>query len=441
MIRLCLFLVIVGCAAKESGPKSGPREFYTFKEQEKFGVVDEAGNEILPARYRDIKIGPGGLLAISTDTYRWGVIDAAGKLLIDTVYEQVDVVRDGYVRVMKETYYGALNGSGQWVVPPRYGSLAYLGMDRWAFYRQEGSKRMEGLIQPNGNEVVIENGWAIGHFESGVASLGSRLVDTTGRVSELDSILVVGCYWNGAFCARPLHDPESRVGYVDREGRWLIRPRFVEAMSFMSSGLAWVKEESLWGLVDREGQYALSPQFTEIIHDDEAEVTWVRRKGEIQAAGLLDELIPPSEEDINSALSTIGTWGLLDRHGEVIRHNDLAAVHAFYKGTAWVNEGGWYDAYLLNSRLGVKLVGGQWGLIDTSGGYVLKPQYDSVTTSDPLTGEPPGIAAAFKKDRMWNINYRGTILQGRAQYFDASRLARWVALGQMRELPDRGHGL
>jgi hypothetical protein len=49
-------------------------------------------------------------------------------------------------------------------------------------------------------------------------------------------------------------------GYLDREGRWVIEPRFQLATDF-HEGLARVKIEGLYGYIDLLGQFKIEPRF------------------------------------------------------------------------------------------------------------------------------------------------------------------------------------
>jgi hypothetical protein len=55
-----------------------------------------------------------------------------------------------------------------------------------------------------------------------------------------------------------------RYGYVDRSGKWAIKPKFCEAQGF-SEGLAAVRVDRkgwhFYGYIDKQGRWAIQPQF------------------------------------------------------------------------------------------------------------------------------------------------------------------------------------
>ena len=55
----------------------------------------------------------------------------------------------------------------------------------------------------------------------------------------------------------------GKLGYVDRDGRVAIPPRFDAASSF-SGGMAAVGLDRKWGFIDRAGKIVLAPQFDRV---------------------------------------------------------------------------------------------------------------------------------------------------------------------------------
>ena len=53
---------------------------------------------------------------------------------------------------------------------------------------------------------------------------------------------------------------DSRWGYVDMQGRFVIAPRFERALGF-SEGLARVRVNGCWGYIDAAGNMLIPPRF------------------------------------------------------------------------------------------------------------------------------------------------------------------------------------
>jgi hypothetical protein len=54
--------------------------------------------------------------------------------------------------------------------------------------------------------------------------------------------------------------PGMHAGFIDRHGRWEIRPRFDDANHFCC-GLAPVRVKDLWGFVGNKGRMAIAPKY------------------------------------------------------------------------------------------------------------------------------------------------------------------------------------
>ncbi len=58
----------------------------------------------------------------------------------------------------------------------------------------------------------------------------------------------------------PALDDHDKVGFVDKQGNWVIPPRFDFAGSF-SEGLASVEVDGLYGYIDHSGSFVIPPRF------------------------------------------------------------------------------------------------------------------------------------------------------------------------------------
>ncbi|HEY9773803.1 MAG TPA: WG repeat-containing protein [Planktothrix sp.] len=54
--------------------------------------------------------------------------------------------------------------------------------------------------------------------------------------------------------------PGGRWGFIDREGKYAIKPKFSKVSSF-SEGLAPIYLNGRWGFIDKSGQFVIKPQF------------------------------------------------------------------------------------------------------------------------------------------------------------------------------------
>jgi hypothetical protein len=86
----------------------------------------------------------GGLAAVrSSDSRKNGFMNEAGKMIIGANYEEADDFHEGLAAVWTKAYdktAGLINTTGEYVLPPQYGNIRYIGNSLWAVskeYRDE----------------------------------------------------------------------------------------------------------------------------------------------------------------------------------------------------------------------------------------------------------------------------------------------------------------
>ena len=52
-------------------------------------------------------------------------------------------------------------------------------------------------------------------------------------------------------------------GYIDKDGKFIINPQFLNAKDF-NSGLAAVLKGKEWGYVDKDGKWVVNPQYEKV---------------------------------------------------------------------------------------------------------------------------------------------------------------------------------
>lgn len=195
-------------------------------------------------------------------------------------------------------------------------------------------------------------------------------------------------------------------GYVNKEGEFIIQPRFERAYDFNSQGLAIVQEKNMMGLIDDKGEYAIQPIYGSIspfveeravfvlgnlmgVMDETGQVVTKKTYnfvsdysegralvgispkddgnyiyGYIDKAG--NEVIPPSFTQGGSFKNKAaivsnkeGKFQLIDLDGNVINTYDYPYVNQYGDGLLVFAEGSF----------------GPFGYIDVSGKIVIPPKY------------------------------------------------------------------
>lgn len=125
----------------------------------------------------------------------------------------------------------------------------------------------------------------------------------------------------------------DKVGYIDKEGDFVIEPKFDDAKDFYE-GLAPAKLDGKWGYIDKTGEFVIHPQFD---------------RADIFSSGV-------------AAVEVDDKWGYIDKTGEFIILPSQDKPTRFVEGLAsFVSEE--------NGKVGYK---------DTTGNFVIEPEYDYV---------------------------------------------------------------
>jgi hypothetical protein len=156
---------------------------------------------------------------------------------------------------------------------------------------------------------------------------------------------------------------DNKCGFIDREGRLVIKPRFDDAGPF-SEELAPVEMAGKWGYIDKRGEIVIPLKFD-----------WALRFYEGRALVMVED-----------------KWGYISPKGEMVIKPQFDEAGSFSEGVARV------CIYDKDFKWGfIDQVGKyKWGFIDRDGNWMLKPIYDS-PVDDFYQGR-----ARVGKDIGWN---------------------------------------
>jgi hypothetical protein len=164
--------------------------------------------------------------------------------------------------------WGFIDTSGIWRVHAEYEDLRNAAPNGMARFRQNG---LWGYIRMDGVVLVAARFEEARPFRHGVAAVklpgkGWRFIDESGEFTssrehdELGEMGAEGLAWAGKR-AWAVKGGQRRVGFVDREGRWVIEPNFGYAKAFGDHAVtAATLDYDHYGLIDTRGQWVLEPQ-------------------------------------------------------------------------------------------------------------------------------------------------------------------------------------
>lgn len=219
----------------------------------------------------------------------WGYVDREGRTAIEARFRAAGPFSNGLAwveRLSQERYLlpAVIDRSGRVVVEKPF--LPGMSQALWGtpsverLVRRAETSFGEGLVpvqdgaargwaDASGRLAVRGGGFReLGLFSEGRAKVlvpgGSLFHGTWGYVDRKGDLVVPARYTRaGPFLdgLAEVHDAAGRTGWITPSGQWAVEPVWLEEAGPFSSGLAPARVNGLWGYLDREGRFAIPPRF------------------------------------------------------------------------------------------------------------------------------------------------------------------------------------
>lgn len=201
-----------------------------------------------------------------------GFIDKTGKLVFSIPDGcSADEFSEGLVAVRKGKFWGYMNKSGQWVIPPQFKHARRFSQGLAGVYLDRENKF--AYIDKGARGVIELDATAIGDFNEGLAMVAKG--DLVGYIDQSGSFVIPQKYlYKGerhfSLGVVPVAQADPlRWCYIDRSNRPVINKSFYGAKEVMD-GLAPVASrkntsgKELWGYLGTNGNnFAIDPQYSE----------------------------------------------------------------------------------------------------------------------------------------------------------------------------------
>ncbi len=263
-----------------------------------------------------------GLLAVeNSETKKWGFIDTSGNIVIPFQWERT-----------ADIWLGLKN--------PKFGGGAC------ALYKMVGRAKRWYIVDKKGGQIplpattiVVSNfnkdGYAIAIKQTGDKSKNKRVYINTKGVEVFPSLVSLEygkelrvdsppAFYDGI----ALFGSYQKYGYIDRQGRIIVKPVLVQAKDF-SDGLAAVMvpatstSASRWGYINTKGEFAISPQFSKEVESFSNGFALVKK--------------------------TNGSLIFIDKAGDA-RTKDLKDATSFFNGYAWIKPSENGGSYVIDTN-------------------------------------------------------------------------------------------
>jgi hypothetical protein len=300
------------------------QELYRFFQNSNYGLRDEAGHVIVPAKYDKIGDFSEGLAWVRA-YYKWGFIDKTGNEVIPLIYEGVGDFYEGLARVKDEAYgkWGFIDKTGEKVIPLIYDDVEDFSEGLAKVGKGDPPKRVYGYIDKTGKEVI-----PLIYDE-----IGENIINKIGGRTEAD-------FFEGLarVCAN------WKWGFIDKTGKEVIPLIYNQARHF-SEGLANVEKDGKSGYIDKTGKIVLPlrQNYTEGSFSDGLAWMFSFYYGYMNKTR---KIVIPSiyinARDFSEGLAGVKKykkWGYINKTGEVVIPLIYDDIKDFSEGIAHVKLG------------------------------------------------------------------------------------------------------
>jgi WG containing repeat len=283
-----------------------------------------------------------------------------------------DDLRSAY----RDGLYGYIDGSGSWVVEPRFteasgweDGAAKVGLANgdFAFIDSNGKY----LMRPRRFQRLgdLREGLAVFELEGGKYDTYGFLknvgfIDVTGQVVIAPHFVAAYDFSEGVAAASVEF---FKCGYIDKQGHFVIEPVFESGYQLcgpFSEGLAHVEKGGKFGYIDHTGSFVIRPTYDYAYDFSEgyavvgmgSRYVFIDKRGAVLgtssygfARAFSGGLAPVAPND---------KWGFIDKSGALAIPTKYEEVGDFSEGLAWVQ------------------INGKCGYINMRGDLVVPPKYD-----------------------------------------------------------------
>lgn len=352
-----------------------------FNSDSLWGFMDTTGRVVIAPSFDLASCFTAGLSKVVVKS-KVGFVNARGEEVVKPYFDFCKDFDQGFAVVSEGGYYGLIDRRGNTVVPVSYDSVSISGENTFVGFQSGNCSYLNRM----GESICDSTFLTCGAMEQGYA-----IVSTASGfgVIKADGFLVFNSiYRKIKRVSETLFAIQGDAGYAlaDTGGNFLTRFVFDDIGEY-SNGLAAASKNERFGYLDHRGRTRI-PFIFQVL------------KGFPDFAKFKNGY---------AVISLTGTFGIADTLGNVLIGDSFDKVDLFENGIAVVYEDGKggvldivKDGFLTDSQFdSVGLfsfgflpfrVGDKWGVIDSTGQYVLQSQFLSVT---PL---PNGYFAAASEN-------------------------------------------
>lgn len=260
---------------------------------------------------------------------QFGFMDRKGKLAIAPQYSQASCFTDGLAltgTTGEKIKWGYIDKTGKYLIYPAY-TDATVFSEGIAFVVSENGEPV--AIDKNGTaKFTVKDAEQVENFRDGLAAYsilsenGERwgFLDKEGKTVIPPKFASIG-FFSGSLC--PVMNDNGKWGFINKEGAQVVDYKFDNVSPFNGKA-ARVYMDGKWGVIDNTGKYIVTPQYSNIDIDKDLfliaqgeKFGWVDKKGKTVIEAKFDDAFP-FDGNKYAAVRMGSKWGFIDNKGAFI---------------------------------------------------------------------------------------------------------------------------
>lgn len=347
------------------------------RNDDKYGFINLEGEEILPCKYDDITFVFGDILKIDDEYSRfisdrqdnllqvklnnkYGIIDLEGKEIIPCKYDDLTIFdwNEKLLQVKLDNKYGLINLEGKEIIPCKYDDLkgSYDAVEGIALVQIETKlNNKHGIINLEGKEIIPCKYDYINTNDWYEEWLDVKMNNKYGIINSEGKVIIPCKYddlkgfdWSNNLFLVKL---DNKYGLINSERKEFISCKYDDLILFDArEKLVKVKLDNKYGIVDFEGKEIIPCSFDHIDPLEDGKMLKVQRELLWSYYTANGTQVTDFYEDIEYyynlghpifAAESNGKWGYLDESGNILIGFILDYAGTPYKdGTAYVTYNG-----------------------------------------------------------------------------------------------------
>jgi hypothetical protein len=299
---------------------------------------------------------------------KYGYADRGGKMAIPAKYDEASYFRDGLALIGENKAWGYIDKTGKSVIPAQYNEATTFS-EGTAFAVKNGSAPT--AIDKTGNvKFTLTQAEQVENFSEGYAAFsvitekGERwgFVDKEGKVKIQPKYVMVG-YFSENICSA-MND-EGKWGFIDKDNNVAVAFKYDNVSACIGNSIR-VLQGGKWGTIDAKSAVLIEPIYDNLEADGGAFVAekdgkwgWIDRKGKVIVKMEFDDALPFNGSNY-AAVRKGAKWGYADKTGKITIAPQFEFAFGFDGNMALIGQ---------NQK---------YGFIDKEGRSVVMPRFDQV---------------------------------------------------------------